>query len=363
MANNVFFEINGERYFGFQNVVVEKSLLNLSSSFTATLVSKETVDETRTNLNPIKIKDSVAIYIDDDLVLTGFVEVLNVVYDASSHIIEIAGRDKACDLIDSSATPNSYNNITTITKLIEKALKDNGFSDLKVSKSPSSLDDSLEDGEKIQVELGETIFGFLDRYAKKAQVLITTDNEGNLLITREGSETANSDLISLKGNAKNNIFSANMSLNTSDRFNEISIFANDTNTSFDKTTVNQNAVAYDADIRETRKIIILPQETSQAKILKQSAQWQVNVRRAKGITYQCTVVNFRDENEEGNLWQVNSLVNVIDDKCGLDSQFLISAVSFSKSLEGSFTAIKLVNKGCFSNDPLSLVQDEIGTGF
>jgi len=92
--------------------------------------------------------------IDKDLVFTGYVETLDINYDSSSHMIMVAGRDKASDLIDSSAKPNSYKDIKTITRLIEKVLIDNGYNNITVSKSSSDIDDTLEDGETVSVELG-----------------------------------------------------------------------------------------------------------------------------------------------------------------------------------------------------------------
>lgn len=363
MANNIFFEINGIKYSGFTDITINNSLETFASSFTATLVSKENTNELRQSLSPIKLQDEVAIYIDDNLVLTGYVEALDISYDSSSHMIMIAGRDKASDLIDSSAKPNSYKDIKTMTRLIEKVLEDNGYSDIKVSKSDSSIDDSLEDLETAHVELGETIFAFLDRYARKAQILITTDNKGNILITREGNSTINSDLISIKGSDLNNIIKASINLNTSDRFRFVEMYAAANNETFDKISVNQSAIGEDTAIRSPRRLIVLPQEASKTDILKNAAKWQINVRRAKGLRYNCTVANYRDQNEEGNLWTVNTLVNVSDDKCNLNAQYLVASVTYNKSLEGTTTDLTLVNKGCFTNDPLSLVNDEIGNDF
>ena len=363
MSNNIFFEINGIRYSGFTEVSINNSLEAFASSFTASLVSKEVVDDSRQSLSPIKLQDEVAIYIDNDLVLTGYVETLDVSYDNNSHMIIVGGRDKASDLIDSSAKPNSYKNIKTMTRLIEKVLVDNGYSNITVSKSDSSIDDSLEEQETVHVELGETIFTFLDRYARKAQILITTDNKGNLVITREGKSTINSDLISIKGSELNNIKKANISLNTNDRFRFIEMYSAANNETFDKISVNQNAIGEDTAIRSPRRLIVLPQEASKTDILKNAVKWQINVRRAKGLRYNCTVANYRDKDEEGNLWTVNTLINVSDDKCNLNGQYLVASVTYNKSLEGTTTNLTLVNKGCFTNDPLSLVQDEIGNDF
>jgi prophage tail gpP-like protein len=362
MANEIFLEVNKIRYSGFTNVTVNKSLDQFARSFSATLVSKELfIGEERIIENPIKVGDEVQVYIDEQLITTGYVESLDIDYSADSHSISVAGRDKAGDLIDSSIIAKTYQ-VRNLKRLIELVLKDNGYSNIKVSQQAASID-NLEANEKVEAESNDTIFSFLDRYAKKVQVLLTTDENGDIVLTQEGSTKAATDLVSLKRGDKNNIKSARLSLNTQDRYRFIEVYSQSTNDSFSENTVSQDGKAEDTDIRSPRRIRVISSIASETAILKEAAKWQLNVRRAKGLSYKCTVVNFLTEGESGDIWDINQTVNIKDDKCSLDGEFLISGVTFTKSNDGSTTQLTIVNKGSYTTDPLSLVSKDLGNEF
>ncbi len=363
MANDIFFEINGTRYSGFTQVTLSKSLESFASFFTATLVSKEVTENlSRESLSPVKLQDDVAIYIDEQLAFTGSVEDLQISYDEGSHKITISGRDKVFVLIDSSVQPKNYKGIGTLQSLIEKVLSDNGFNDFKVISQADNID-NLEDDEDVKAETNDTIFSFLDRYAKKVQVLLTTDEEGNIVLTREGVLEAETDLISIKAGEQNNIKRASIDLTTRDRFRFVEVYALDNNDTFTKTSISQVGIAEDKDIISNKRLKLVYSTASKSPILQESAKWQVNVRRAKGLRYSCVVANFKQQNELGNIWQINKLVNINDDKCQLNNQFLISGIVFNKSLQGSTTEITVVNKGSFTSDPFVNVKNDLGSPF
>jgi prophage tail gpP-like protein len=350
MPNDIFIEVNKRRYSGFTDITVEQSLDQFAKSFSATLVSKELIiSGDRIIENPIKLQDEVQVYIDEQLIMTGFVESLDISYSSSGHLIRVAGRDKASDLIDSSIIGKTYQT-KNLKRLIELVLKDNGYSDIKVIQQASNID-NLEEKENVQAENGQTIFSFIDEYAKKVQVLLTTDEEGNIVLTREGSDKTSTDLVSLKQGDKNNIKAASLSLNTQDRYRFVEIYADSSNETFGEPSVNQAAVAEDSDIRSPRRVRVMSKIASDSAILREAAKWQLNVRRAKGLKYNCTVVNYLTDGESGDIWKFNRTVNIKDDKCSVDGEFLISGVRFVKSNQGSTTELSIVNKGSYTTDP------------
>lgn len=362
MANDVFLDVNKIRYSGFTDVNIGKSLDQFAGSFSATLVSKELfIGEERIIENPIKLGDEVQVYIDSQLIMTGFVESLNINYSADSHSITVSGRDKAGDLIDSSVIAKTYKT-RDLQRLIQLVLSDNGYSNISVIQQSLNID-SLEKNEKVAAESGDTIFSFIDRYAKKVQVLLTTNADGDILLTREGSTKVGTDLVSLKQGDKNNIKSASLDLNTTDRFRFVEVHAQATNDSFGANTVEQKGSEEDTDIRSPRRIRVISSIASESAILKDAAKWQLNVRRAKGLKYKCVVVNYLTEGEKGDIWKINQTVNIKDDKCSLDGEFLISEVTFIKSLQGSTTQLNIVNKGSYTIDPLALVSKDLGNDF
>jgi prophage tail gpP-like protein len=85
--------------------------------------------------------------------------------------------------------------------------------------------------------------------------------------------------------------------------------------------------------------------------LARLAIWQVNLRRAKGQRYDCTIQGFYSNKE---IWQANTLVQILDDKCQLNGEFLIQGVSYQKSNSGTFTTLSIVNKGAFTLTPATI---------
>ena len=356
--SDILLEVNGLRYQGFTDVSVVKSIENLSGQFTFSTTVKDGFATTSENgitfasgnlgtlQNDLKVQDEVKIYIDDTLIITGFIEDLTIAYSADSHSITVAGRDKTGDLIDSSIIQKSYSQ-RNFVKLIEMVLKDNGHTSISVINDVPLLS-SLEAGETIKTEKGDSIATFLDRYAKKLQVLLITNEDGDIVITREGADLAIGALLSEMRGVNNNILSANININTSERFRYIEVYSQSGNDDFTANSVNQNAIAIDSIIRDTRRKRVTMATASKTLSLNNLAKWSVNVRKAKGSRYNCRVQDFYTARNKGFVWLPNTLVQIKDDRCQVEGQFLIQGVSYSKSLQGTFTELSVVEKGAFT---------------
>jgi prophage tail gpP-like protein len=305
--------------------------------------------------NDLKVQDKVKVFIDDNKVITGYIEDLAISYTAGSHSREVSGRDKTGDLIDSSIIQKNYKQRNFI-KMAEAVLKDNGYSDIKVinniKKLPiltvaASQDSSnFEDDEQPTTENGDSIASYLDRYAKKIQALLITDEDGNINVTNEGDQLAVGALIS--GGGQSNILSANISVSTTERYRFMEIYSQSSNDEFEVSTTPQNAVAIDSIIRSPRRKRMTMSTASKVISLTNLAKWNVNVRKAKGSRYNCRVQGFYTSRDKGLLWIPNTLVQLRDDKCQVSGQFLIQGVTYTKNESGSFTDLSIVEKGAFS---------------
>ena len=337
--SKIFLEIDGVDYEGFTDNAVESSLENFSSSFSFSTTQKET--RLGVLVNDLKLQQKVRVKIDSTVVITGYIEQLDISYSANSHSISVSGRDVGGDMIDSSMVPKSYKqrNFEALCNLV---LADNGFSSVLVKNKVGVL--TLDPTEIIKIEAGESVFDFLDRYAKKLQVLLKIDASGNLNILREDDEVVKNLLIN-DGTQSTNILAAQLNLSTQDRFNSIQVFSQADNSTHTKTGISQKGAAQDGVIRKTRRKILSMDTASQNASLKTLAEWNVNLRRAKGSRYSCKVIGFYSSNK--TLWQPNKLVDIIDNTCQIQGTFLIQGVKFDQSLSGSFTTLEIVESGAF----------------
>jgi prophage tail gpP-like protein len=369
--SKIYLEVNGIKYEGFTEISVNSSLENFCSSFSFATTLKEEVsffgNKTGGFVNDIKLQNKVKIYIDDILILTGYIEALNLDYDASNHSIVYSGRDIGGDMVDSSIIQSTYKqrNFTLLTKMV---LSQNGFSDVKVQNKAGLL--LLESTEIIKTEKDEKIFEFLDRYAKKLQVIIKINRFGNLEIVREDNAIVKNMLINNR-TQDNNILSAKLQLTTKDRYNVVNVYSQANNKTHTSTGISQKGMAKDSSIRSTRRISLSMNTASQSQTLNTLAQWNVNVRRAKGSRYTCKVVDFYSERIESILlfdlgynqvWQPNTLVDIIDEVAQISGTFLIQGVEFTQSINGSFTTLDIVEKGSFTDTKPNLFTN-LGSSF
>lgn len=350
MSDIIELEVNGIRYSGWTDVSASKSIESLAGQFRFSTTVKQT--EAGIIQNDLKVQDEVKVYVGDVKFLTGFIEDLTVEYSADSHSITVAGRDKLADLIDSSIIQKQYKQ-TNFIKLVRAVLKDNGYTDIKVIDNAKDIlgatvslavNDSV-----IKTEKGDSIADFLDRYAKKLQILITSDEDGNMVMTREGDELSLGSLISTsqKQNVLPvNILSASVNINTVDRYKFIEMYSQSDNTSFTVNTVKQSGIAIDDTIRGPRRKRMTLGSSTSTNSLTSLAKWSVNIRKAKGLRYNCRVQGVFSAGDF--IWKSNTLVQIKDDRCQLNGQFLIQGVTFGRSVQGTFTDISVVQKGAFS---------------
>ena len=337
--NNIYLKVDGVRYEGFTDIAVNSAMENFSSSFSFTTTVKETKEGKI--INDIKLGQKAKVFIDSILITTGFIEELDKEVSSSSHSKTASGRDVGGDIIDSDIIQKSYNQ-RNFQRLVNLVLKDNGFS-IKVINKVGIL--NLEATETIKTEQGQSIFDFLDKYAKKLQVLLKIDKNGNLNIIREDNDVVKNMLIN-NYTADTNILASRLKLSTIDRFNLIEIYSQGNNKTHTKTGISQKGKATDPQIRATRRKILTMNTASESKSLKALAEWNIQVRKAKGSRYTCTTLGFYSSNN--TLWQPNTLVDIIDYDMEVKGTFLIQGVTFNQTLQGSFTNLDIVEQGSFS---------------
>lgn len=353
MSNKIYLEVAGIKYEGFTDIAVNSAMENFCSSFSFSTTVKET--KSGRVINDIKLGQQAKVYIDDNLLITGFIEDLDKEVSPNSHSKTAAGRDIGGDIIDSDIKQKSYNqrNFELLCNLV---LKDNGFT-IKVINKVGLL--KLEAKETIKTEQGQSIFSFLDKYAKKLQVLLKMDNKGNLTIIREDNNIVKNMLIN-NHTSDTNILTSRLKLSTVDRFNVVEVYSQGNNKTHTKTGISQKGSAIDSQIRKTRRKILTMDTASESKSLKALAEWNINVRRAKGSRYTCKTLGFYSSNN--TLWQPNTLVDIIDYDMEVQGTFLIQGVEFSQSLQGSFTTLDIVEQGSFTLSGVRNLANSFASG-
>jgi prophage tail gpP-like protein len=347
--SDILLEVEGTAYSGFTDISVTKNIENLSGEFTFSSTEPEKI-----NNIPLKNGAVARVLINGIPVITGFIDPIINNIDISTHSISVSGRDKTSDIIDSSAPLglNIQSNIS-LKSVIEKTLIASGNSNVKVIDKVGNLE-NFSKNDIIQVSVGETIFQFLEKYARKRQVLLNSDGDGNIVIDRASTISTDTKLFFYDGDKEkqNNVKFASPVFDDTGRFYKITMVSQGSPNSGSKYNpsdlVMSKGIAYDNEIRKSKQLIILSENTMNKKTLTNRAKWEVNVRRARSIVWNGTVQDVIDSN--GNIWMPNTLVEIIDEVNKINAEMLIKSVTYGLSLTTGTTTLL----SCVSSDAYTL---------
>jgi prophage tail gpP-like protein len=363
---SLFLRVNGITYENFTSAEVIRSIETAATAFSFASSANED------NLFPIKKGDRVEVIADDYLISTGYVERVKVSYDSQSHTIEINGRSLLLDLLDSTVgATKEFTGQVSLIDIARSVLDDLGLSEVEVINNAGSIPNFNAD-DITSAETGQGAFDFIESYARKRQVLINTDPEGNLVFARASSELSPLSLKMLVsvGNKGNNVIAGSLDLSTESLFNQYiaqsqlnPVKLGDGTTPAD--IADQVGEAIDNTVRPSRRFEFYVEESTDTFTLKDRAAWEANIRIARAEIASLVV---QGHTENGNLWEPNKLYKVDDDFLDIHSELLASQVTYRYDIEGgSTTTISLTNKDAYTlkveQDAREALTNEFGGGF
>ena len=355
----------------------------------------------RAGFVPFLAKEPVVALIDSERVLTGFIEKITSKSDAGKHLINYKVIGKTADFVDSKLESREFNPPITFKKLIEKVLERCGYKiipalpqslmnnfDLNISENEIAVIDNggalsaKPFSDKIVARDSETAANIIRRYAEKLQLVVSTDGNGNIVISKIGDEKANTiirnvtpgSVIDLTDKNQNNVEDASFDLDLSHRYYEYTIKAQKKNK--DGNITLHSGSAFDEQIRKSRKLVILGNVGMSDSECRKRAEWEVNVRKMKSFKYQVKLAGFRhradkimDNNFNKNpLWKPNQIVYVIDESHEIDQEMLITNVTYHQNLnDGSCSYLELIDSKAYQlslDQPiLKKLRKSAGDGF
>ena len=113
-------------------------------------------------------------------------------------------------------------------------------------------------------------------------------------------------------------------------------------------SLNVSAECEDEGVDRYRPKVIISESASDANEVKVRAQHEAGQRLAKAQTLSIEVYGWRQEN--GELWNVGNLTPVKIPFFGIDTDLLISTVSFNKSRGGTTTSLGLVSPDSLNSE-------------
>lgn len=342
-------EINGYPYTNFNDVRVTKSIRELSGSFTFTANN----DPKNNELFEIYTGDACRVLVDDKPIITGYIDIIEVEYSIDKHNIIIQGRDKTSDIIDSTVDGSlSFTENISLKAVIELILSKSNI-DIDVIDNVGTLED-FSSSEVISSTVGDTVFDIINAYAKKRQVLLTSNEDGNIVITRgEGIETNATLNLTKNSNGFNNIKSGRVVRDSTKQFYNYTYKSQNNPTGLDfgdsagaNNATNESGYTINTAIRNSRSCIKVSEVPSTSDKCKQRAEWQNDYDTALSLIYEVTVQGH--SNNANSIWKPRQYVEVNDYLANFYGFMLVDSVEYTQDLNsGSETRIKLVRANSY----------------
>lgn len=351
--------VNGVPYTDFMRASLTVSIESLSNdfSFVATAVNL---------FPPFKSGDVVEVLINDKKRLTGHIEEISGSEQEGNHVITYSGRDNTGDFVDSSLVGLNDIRATgslTLKKIIEAIIK-NINSKLKVidlfNPPPFNQAEDIVDAQD-----GTNALALALEYARKRQALLSSDKDGNIVITQSLPVRSGATLQRI-ANGANNILSQAWTIKQSERFNlyvhkgQLDPRAlNFIGTSDIAAVENQSGRISNSDIRPGRQSVIVEPKGYSSGQLKNRAKWSSQIAKSKETRYNCITQDHFDPN--GNEWIDNTLVQINSSVADITRQMLINTITFSQGEgEPTITSLEFVEKDVYTINQQILNQKPAG---
>lgn len=341
-------QTNGGRMTNWTDAEIVRSLDAISGSFRLSIVADK-IDPL-----PVRAGDQCTVMVNSTVVLTGYVDQVTVSYSATTHMITVTGRDKTADIVDSHCDNSlEFKAPISMEEVCKKTLAAAGLSGVNVVNKVSGLKPFTKD-ELISGKIGEKCFDFMDKYALKRQVVLTTDGLGSLVIARASETNEGYTLKNVISDNFNTIKEANVTYDDSERYNKY-IFVTQANYAADpKSTeklskaTHRRSEATDSEIRASRQYVAIDEGSSKEETMKDRATWEKNLRKAKSFKYSCVHVGHSPYSHEGTPYKPNSLVTVQDEWANVFRELLVITVTTRlSSSAGSTTEMELLPREAF----------------
>lgn len=357
-------EVDGVDYTQFVRAEATIRLDVLSNTFSFQATSNNE------NPLPFSVDQSCKIKADGELILTGHIELINIDGNSTSRVIDIEGRDNTGDLLDSSiGSLDGIRSPISLKTLIERVITHIDADITVVDLAKPAIFSKASD--IMAPEVGQSAWEFIDSYARKRQVLLSSNALGQIVITASSGKEIEATIKHIRHSNENNVLTYAARYDSTGRFNRYVFSAqrnllalNFAGFTSNKAIVSQSGEVIDeglSRLRTGRQMALVAETSSSSTDLKKRAQWEANIRKARGRVYSATVRGFR--NQTGKLWNINELVSVEDEFVGIDSRMLSNSVMFSTTKKtADRCTISFVEKNAYTLTLEEPRTDKVGGG-
>jgi prophage tail gpP-like protein len=350
--SEVLVKVRGATFLGWKDILITRSLESLCASFSLSYIDAWQFADGQGGYSKWYLKpgDPCEIFIDSDLLITGYIDEVNSSYDGDSRTFSVAGRDKTSDLVDCAASikaGRTYSNLT-VAQCARLLLSPFNISLVEQASSGKPIP-------RISVDNGQTVFDVLENASKQRGLLLTTNEKGEFVITTPGLKKASVAIIE----GETNILSAAMSLDHKKRFSVLVALGQGNLTEGQTTelTFQAKASATDPVIDRYRPRVITAERAVTQNELTLRAQWEAKYNAAKSASVQMSLNGWRQGTDKNApLWDTNMRVQVDAPELSIRGEMLIETVRYRLNEQGEVCELTLSRPDAWVPNPI--VKDE-----
>jgi len=350
--DRAYLEVGDIRHEGWLTVSVQRSIEQAAAQFQVGLT-----ETWPGQANPIKVHpgDPCKVLIGDDLIVTGYVDAVQLAHSGDDHSVSVSGRSKTQDVVDcscdaSKAKPAQWKNRTVLQIAkdvcepygVEVACDVPGLAPIK----------------SYVAKVGDRAFDVIEQVCREQRLLITDTREGKLLLTRVGSQ---------KGPAfthPGNILSSSLRADVSQRFSKYVVKgqARGDDDHWGEGVANvEDAIEDLQDLARFRLLVLRGEKAMGKAEARARANWEAVTRAGRSATVEITVAGWRDE--DGDVYDVNRLCRVSDPVIGVDATLLSVSVEFLlNDRQGQVTQIELAPPGAYEPELPKGAKNKVTAG-
>lgn len=347
----LFLALGQQQVHGWTQVRVTRGIERLPSDFDLGLTERFPGE-----LAELVVEPGMAcqLRMDDDLVITGYVDDYDPGFDAESHYVRVAGRSKCADLIDCAAEwPGGQISNATVLGVAQKLGSVYGPAVNGKAEGIAVATDvpDLVVLPQTNVMLGESAFEIIERMARFSAVLAYDRPDGSLFLTRVGTRRAGSALVEGE-----NIQRADARYTVAARYSTYSAYIQSADTYLDAGSAgNLIGIATDPNVTRHRGLVIISEGGGLGNdIAVQRARWEAARRVGRSRVVTIVVDSWRDG--AGQLWEPNTLVSVTSPRLKLNAEsLLIAEVTYVRDdYSGTTATLTLLAPEAFLPQPINL---------
>ncbi len=358
MSSEVWLQVNGRRYGGWKSLTINSSINSQARAFavSCTYDTPEGLTSAR-----LQAGQPLQVLIGSQVVMTGYIDAAAVAYDAGQISVQVSGRSKTCDLIDCTPAPPdtpiaaassswssqppadaqksagvtavwSWEN-RTVQEIITALAAPYGVS---VRVLAAELAGRLTN---FTVTPGQTVHQLIAKLVTIANLVITDDENGALVIAEPGSGGVCTDALV----CGQNVLSAEASNDVSRVMSSYQVLGQHKGGDdvVPADSCSDEGLTADALIQRPRYLTIVDagQQTTPAQCQEQ-ADFEASYRAAQSKAFSMTVQGWQQT--DGSLWEINRLVQVNDPVLDRAGQYLITDVTMTLDDGGTLTKLNLM---------------------